>query len=102
MKQKMGSVPRDQLVSPVAWGHVEMDLFGPFRCRSEVNKRSSCKVWCMVLVDRCSGATHSDIVLDYSAQETIKTLKRFASLRGWPVKIFSDPGSQLESSSGSL
>ena len=102
MKQKMGSIPGNQLMNPVAWGHVEMDLFGPFRCRSEINKRASCKVWCMVLVDRCSGATHCDIVMDYSAQETIKTLRRFASLRGWPVKLFSDPGSQLESSSGSL
>ena len=56
----------------------------------------------MVIVDRNSGAVHSDIVTDYSAQETTKTLRRFASLRGWPVRIFSDPGSQLESSSETL
>ena len=102
LKQTMGSVPMDQVVSPMAWGYVEMDLFGPFKCRSEINKRASCKIWGMVLVDRNSGAVHCDIVTDYSAQETIKTLRRFAALRGWPVKIFSDPGSQLESSSGSL
>ena len=102
ISQAMDSVPGSQLNNPVAWGHIELDLFGPFKCRSEVNKRASLKVWGMVIVDRNSGAVHSDIVTDYSAQETTKTLRRFASLRGWPVRIFSDPGSQLESSSGSL
>ena len=102
MGQVMGSVPKSQLVEPVAWGHVEMDLFGPYSCRSEVNKRSTCKIWGIVLVDRNSGGTHCDIVSDYSSQETIKSLRRFASLRGWPVKVFSDPGSQLVSSSGVL
>ena len=102
MCQTMGSLPKSQLVSPVAWGQLELDLFGPFTCRSDVNKRSSCIVWAMVLIDRNSGAVHSDVVMDYSASETIKTLRRFAALRGWPVRIYSDPGSQLVSSSGKL
>ena len=55
-----------------------------------------------MIVDRASGAVHCDIVLDYSAQEIIKALRRFASLRGWPARIASDPGSQLVSSSGNL
>ena len=42
------------------------------------------------------------MLLDYSAQEVIKALRRFSSLRGWPVRITSDPGSQLSSSSGKL
>ena len=45
---------------------------------------------------------HCDVVMDYSAEETIKTLKRVSSLRGWPVQMYSDPGSQLESSAGKL
>ena len=102
MNQAMGNVPRSQLVSPAAWGHVEVDLFGPFLCKSDVNKRASLKVWGAVFVDRCSGAVHSDVVMNYSAEETIKTVKRFAALRGWPVSMYSDPGSQLESSAGLL
>ena len=81
---------------------MELDLFGPFLCRSDVNKRCSLKVWGMVTVDRCSGAIHCDVVLGYSAEETIKTLRRFSSIRGWPAKVYSDPGSQLEASSGKL
>ena len=102
MNQNMGGIPETQLIDPVAWGHVETDLFGPFQCRSDTNKRSTIKVWGIVIVDKMSGATHCDIVMDYSAVETIKALRRFASLRGWPLKIYSDPGSQLESASGKL
>ena len=100
--QTMGTIPEHQLVQPVAWGHVEIDLFGPFVCRSDVQKRSTCKVWGMVMVDRNSGAVHCDVVRDYSAQELIKSLRRFASIRGWPSAVYSDPGSQLVSSSGRL
>ena len=67
-----------------------------------MKKRSSCKILGIILVDRNSGGVHFDIVSDYSSQETIKSLRRFASLCGWPVKLFSDPGSQLVSSSGVL
>ena len=100
--QIMGGIPRDQLIDPVAWNHVEVDLFGPFLCRSDVNKRSSLKVWGIVFVDRCSGATHCDVLLDYSTVEIIRALRRFASLRGWPLRMYSDPGSQLESAAGKL
>ena len=41
---------------------MEMDLFGPFLCHSDVNKRSTRKVWGMVKVDKSSGAIHCDIV----------------------------------------
>ena len=71
-------------------------------CRSDINKRATMKVWGMVLVDKNSGAVHCDVVLDYSAQETLKTLRRFAALCGWPSEISSDLGSQLDSSSGKL
>ena len=102
ISQLMGSIPKEQLISPMAWGDVELDLFGPFLCRSDVNKRSRIKVWGLVVVDKNSGAVHCDILMDYSAQETLKAIRRFASLRGWPSRITSDPGSQLESSSGQL
>ena len=100
--QVMGGVPKEQLISPCAWGHVEVDLFGPFQCKSDVNRRASRKVWGAVFVDRNRGAVYCDVVMDYSAEETIKTVKRFASLRGWPANMYSDPGSQLESAAGKL
>ena len=95
LQQQMGNVPKNQLVSPIG-------LFGPIECKSDVNKRSTKKIWGMLLVDVNSGAIHCDLVYDYSSQEVLKTLRRFASLRGWPAKISSDPGSQLQSASGCM
>ena len=89
-------------MDPKAWGNVELDLFGPFSCRSEVNKRSIKKVWGAVIVDKNSGAVHCDIVLDYSSQEVVKMMRRFGALRGFPIMVNSDPGSQLENAAGSM
>ena len=56
----------------------------------------------MILVDLNSGAIHSDIVMTYSADETLKTFIRLAALRRWPVAVYLDPGSQLVSLMGKL
>ena len=69
---------------------------------SVVAIQSTNKVWGTVIVDKMSGATHCDIVMDYRAIESIKALRIFASLRGWPLRVYSDLGSQLESASGKL
>ena len=45
LNQVMGGLTEQQFISPSAWASVELDLFGPIACRSEVNKRSSMKVW---------------------------------------------------------
>ena len=66
---------------------MELDLFGPFSCGSEVNKRSTMKVWG---ADKNSGAVHCDIVLDYSSQEVVKIMRRFGALRGFPAIMNSD------------
>ena len=29
---EMGNIPKELLVNQFAWGHVEMDLYGPFNC----------------------------------------------------------------------
>ena len=100
LKQKMGEIPEERLQSPYAWGYCQMDLVGPFKCRSDVNSRANKKTWGIVIEDANSGAVHLDVVSDYSAQAVIFSLHRFASLRGWPGVICTDPGSQLESASG--
>ena len=29
IKQRMGGIPQEQMISPMAWGEIELDLFGP-------------------------------------------------------------------------
>ena len=102
LEQPLGPIPADRLLQPMAWGHVELDLMGPFSCRGEHNPRSTVKIWGLVMEDKNSGAVHADIVVGYSTSAVLAALRRFASLRGWPVCVSSDPGSQLESASGKL
>ena len=102
MSQRMGEFSEDRLKEPMAWGYCQLDLFGPFLCRGDVNPRTSKKTWGMVIEDLNSGAVHLDIVQDYSTNALLATLRRFGSLRGWPGVICTDPGSQLESAKGIL
>jgi hypothetical protein len=86
----------------MAWGHCQLDLFGPFQCRGDVNPRTSKKTWVLIIEDVNSGAVYMDIISDYSTVSVLMTMRRFGSLRGWPGVVYSDPGSQLESASGKL
>ena len=83
-------------------GQSELDLLGPFLCRGEKNPRTTIKVWGLVIVDQNSGATHADVVVDYSTSAVLAALRRFGSLRGWAPRLSSDPGSQLLSAEGNL
>ena len=60
------------------------------------------KVWGAVIEDINSRAVYCDVILDYSAEAMILMLKQFSAVRGWPVRMMSDPGSQLESTAGIL
>ena len=45
---------------------------------------------------------YTDVANDYSTNAFLQVLRRFSSFRGWPAKIFSDPGTQLVGASNEL
>ena len=49
LSQQMGNIPEERLRDPHAWGFVQMDLFGPYKCRGDVNPRTSKKTWGIVI-----------------------------------------------------
>ena len=102
LSQAMGNIPAARFQDLKPWGYVQIDLFGPFSCRGDVNARASKKTWAIIVEDVNSGAVHLDVVSDYSADAVIMSMWRFGSLRGWPSVASSDPGSQLVSASGVL
>ena len=102
LSQLSGEIPAERIQQPVAWGHCQLDLFGPYNCRGDVNPRTTKKTWGLVIEDMNSGGVYIDVVTSYSTIAVLMTMRRFGSLRGWPGKIYSDPGSQLESASGKL
>ena len=102
IEQPLGEHSFERLTMLYAWGFCQLDLFGPFSCRGDVNPKTTKKTWAIIIEDANSGAVHLDIVQDYSTQAVLFSLRRFGALRGWPGIICSDPGSQLESASGKL
>ncbi len=102
LSQLCGEFPDARFQELLAWGFCQLDLFGPFSCRGDVNPRTTKKIWGLILEDVNSGAVHLDIVTDYSAVAVLTAMERFCSLRGSPGVIHSDPGSQLQSASGKL
>ena len=72
-----------------------LDLFGPYSICREVRKQTSGKAWGVLFVDMVSRAVHIEVIYGYDTGSFLMALSRFVSIRGWPKKIYSDPGSQL-------
>ena len=87
LHQQMGEIPDERLNNLYAWAYCQLDMVGPWRCRGDVNPRTTIKTWGVIIEDTNSGAVHLDIVQDYSAPAVILSLRRFGSLRGWPGVI---------------
>ena len=102
VKQEMGSLPPERLMPAPPFNASSMDLFGPIPIRGEVQKRVTLKAYCMMITDLGSRAVHMEAIFGYSTEQFMLGLNRFASIRGWPEKIYSDPGSQLKGAAADL
>ena len=95
LTQEMGRLPMERLRPAPPFNYTMLDLFGPFIIRGEVQKRVSSKAWGVIFTDMVARAVHIEIACGYDTNNFMMALRRFAGIRGWPQKIFSDPGSQL-------
>ena len=102
VQQVMGPLPPERLLPSPPFTHVMLDLFGPYTIRGEVQKRISGKAWGVLFTDLCSRAVHIEIATGYDTPSFLLALNRFVSVRSWPSKIFSDPGTQLKGASTEL
>ena len=95
LEQVMGPLPAERLKPSPPFNHVMVDLFGPFAIRGEVQKRTTGKAYGIMFTDLYSRAVHIEAAFGYDTQSFILALARFTAVRGWPEKLYSDPGSQL-------
>ena len=95
LQQEMGQLPEARLKPAPPFTHVMLDIFGPYNVRGEVQKRVSGKAYGVIFTDLVVGAVHIEAVYGYDTTSFLMALNRFASVRGWPSTIYSDPGSQL-------
>ena len=94
-EQEMGRLPEARLKPAPPFTYTMVDLFGPYLVRGEVQKRTSGKAYGVIFTDLVSRAVHIEAVYGYDTCSFLMALSRFASIRGWPEYIYSDPGSQL-------
>jgi len=102
IKQEMGQLPMERLKPAPPFTYVMVDLFGPYSIKGEVQKRVSGKGYGVIFTDLFSRAVHIEGVFGYDASSFLNSLFRFTSVRGWPEKIFSDPGTQLVGAANEL
>ena len=97
LEVEMAKVHENRLTVAPPFFHTQIDLMGPFLAYCEHNHRSSVKVWGAVFRDPTCGAISVHTMSNYSADAFVTAFTRFAHIRGFPAKIFIDPGSQLKS-----
>ena len=94
-EQVMGNLPIERLKPAPPWYSTSIDLFGPFTIRDEVKKRTTSKAYGVIFTCLATRAVHLDLAPDYSTEKFLMVQRKFASLRGYPCKIYSDNGPQL-------
>ena len=98
----MGTLPIERIKPAPPFSSVAIDYFGPMVTRGEVQKRTRGKAYGVLFTCFVSRAVYVDIAVDYSTDGFLQVLRRFSSLRGWPIMIYSDPGTQLVGASNEL
>ena len=100
--QVMGKLPIERLKPAPAFFHSMVDLFGPYLIKGEVNKRTTMKVYGIIITDLLTRAVYVDVAADYTTDSFLMVFRRFVCLHGYPNILFSDRGSQLVSASQEL
>ena len=94
-KQSMGKFPVERLKPNAAWSNTSLDFFGPFTGKCEVKKRAGGKAYGILFTCLACRAVNLEFAPIYSTEGFLLNLRRFVSLRGYPSKLYSDPGTQL-------
>lgn len=92
--QIMADLPpvRLQTFSPPFY-NTALDYFGPIRVRFSRNKTT--KVYGVLFTCLSTRAVYIDIATDYSTAALLMVLRRFFTIRGYPVTFWSDRGTNL-------
>jgi len=100
--QVMSPLPVERIKPSPAFATSGVDYFGPFATKGEVQKRVRGKSYGVIFTCFSSRAVYVDVAHDLSTDGFLQTLRRFASLRGWPSKMYSDNGTQLVGASNEM
>ena len=91
----MGPLQDVNLCIAPAFYASQVDIFGPFKSYSSVNKRATIKVWFVIFCCCTTGAVDIRVLEDYSTDAFVQGFIRFSCRVGYPRYLLPDPGSQL-------
>ncbi|XP_074631204.1 uncharacterized protein LOC141889794 [Acropora palmata] len=94
-EQVMGKLPVDRLKPSSAWTYTAIDLFGPFKIRDKVKNRTAGKTYGVIFNSLGTCTVDVDLTVDYSTEKFLMVLRRFASIRGYSSKLYTDNGPQV-------
>lgn len=94
-RQVMGDLPEEKTRPTAPFEFTAIDLFGPYQVRDDNKKRVSMKVWGVVFCCMSSRAIHAELANTLSTESFLLAYQRFTALRGHPLKVWSDPGTNL-------
>lgn len=94
-QQVMGDLPDERTRPAAPFEFTAVNLFGPYQVRDDIKKRVSMKVLGVVFSCMLSRAIHAKLANTLSTESFLLAYQRFTTLRGHPLKIWSDPGTNF-------
>ena len=91
----MGPLSEKNLCMAPPFYFCQIDLCGPLKAYSPVNKRAKIDVWYLVLCCTTTGAVDCRLMRDYTADSFLLAFERFSCRFGYPKMVLPDEGSQL-------
>ncbi len=91
----MGPISKYMLVIAPAYYVCQLDLAGPFLAYSSHNKRTTIKVWLLVICCTTTSATNIKTMESSTTGAFLQAFTRFACEVGYPKRVLADGGSQL-------
>ena len=103
LEQKMADLPRVLMDVPVRpFTNICLDYTGAITIKAMTNKRSTMKVWPLVMVCVNTGSVHIELAQDYSTAGFMLAFNQFTALRGVPSYVRADMGSQLTAATATI
>ena len=85
----------ERLKPAPAWDATALNFFSPFKVKDEVKKRMTGKAYGLIFNCLATRAVYVDVSPDYSSEKFLMALRRFISIRGYPLKLYLDNRAQL-------
>ena len=93
--QKMGDMKRHRFQTAKPFTSIFVDLAGPFRAFDSIKRRTTGKVWCLVVSCTYTRAVSLFALENQSADAVVNALDRHKSRYGQFLQVFSDLGTNL-------